>query len=74
MVNCDWEGVEDGFLGLRRRAIAGDDEGDREIVVVDDSLGELGEWDEVAHARTRKNCDVRWPWLCLRHVWQSAFW
>jgi len=39
------EGLEDGGLGLGRWAVGGDDEGDGEVMVADDSLGELDHWD-----------------------------
>jgi len=35
------ESVEDGGLGLGRWALGGDDEGDRQVMVADDLLGEL---------------------------------
>ncbi|KAA8520933.1 hypothetical protein F0562_011606 [Nyssa sinensis] len=37
------------FVSSGRRAISGNNEGDGEVVVKDESLGELIEWDEVTH-------------------------
>lgn len=62
MVDGGWQGFEDGLLGFCGKAVAGDYECDGEVVKVDESFGELGEWDEVAHAWSRENCYVR----CLR--------
>lgn len=39
------KGLEDGDLGLGRWTVGGDDEGDGEVVVADDSLGELNHRD-----------------------------
>lgn len=53
MGNAMWEGVEQGGLGLRGfRTIVGDEDGDWEVMVAEESLGELDEWDEMSQAWT----------------------
>lgn len=54
MVYAIGEVVEDQFLGGRWWSSGGNDDGDREVVImVNESLGELSQWDEVTHPWTR---------------------
>lgn len=59
------KGFEEGLLGGGERTVGGDEESGGEVVVEDESLGELGQWDEVTHSGSRKN-DYVWWWL-FRH-------
>lgn len=44
------KGVEERFWGGGERwGVGWEDEGGREVVIEDESLGELNEWDEVTH-------------------------
>lgn len=53
---------EKRFLSGGERAVGGDEEGDGEVVVVDEPLGELTQGDEVAHPRSWNYGYVGW-WL-----------
>lgn len=50
------EGAEDGGLCLGGRAVGGDDEGDGEVVVEDESFGEFYHWNEVSHTWAWHHC------------------
>lgn len=53
MAYSNGEGLKDFQLGFRGRAEGGNDEGDCEVMVENESFGKLNEWDEVTHPWTR---------------------
>lgn len=54
------EGFKDFLLGSQVRAVAGDDECDGEVVLEDESFGQLDEGNEVAKAWGWDDSNMRW--------------